>query len=85
VSWLAMKSRLESRLILSAGMSLVALVGAYLRPLLEVGQALLQRHEAYVSQLEVSVPRISFAPTNWNTLAEKSWTDAIYFQPEGCQ
>jgi len=31
VSWLAMKSRLESRLILSAGMSLVVLVDAFLK------------------------------------------------------
>lgn len=85
VSWLAMKSRLESRLILSAGMSLVVLVGAYLRSLLEVGQALLQRHEGYVRQLEASVPWISLAPTNWSTLAEESWTDEIYFQPERCQ
>ena len=82
MSWLAMKSRLESRLILSAGMSLVLLVGAYSRSLLEVGQALLQRHEAYVRKLEVSVPWIFFAPTDCNTLTEESWTDAIYFQPE---
>lgn len=41
MSWLAMKSRLESRLILSA----------------EVGQALLQRHEAYVRQLEKGAGR----------------------------
>jgi len=85
VSWLAMKSRLESRLILSAGMSLVVLVDAFLRSLLEVGQALLQRHKAYVRQLEVSVPWISFVLTNWNKLAEESWMDAIYFQPETCQ
>lgn len=31
MSWLAMKSRLESRLILSAGMSLVVLVDAFLK------------------------------------------------------
>ena len=66
-------------------MSLVVLIGAYLRSLLEVGQALLQRHEAYVRKLEVSVPWIFFAPADRNTLAEESWTDALYFQPERCE
>lgn len=58
-SWLAVKSKLESRLILSAGKSylliwLLAGSGLMYTAWIEVGQALLQRHEAYVRRNEVN-------------------------------
>ena len=60
-SWLAIKSRLGSRLTLSAGRvniihyTLLQVQLTYY-VFLEVGQALLQRHEAYVRQHEVYDP-----------------------------
>lgn len=51
-AWLELKSRLESRLILSAGEEVLFVFRvAYVSS--EIGQALLQRHEAYVRRHEV--------------------------------
>lgn len=56
--WLEVKSHLEKRLILSAGTLWVFFCGLILFAEWgsEVGQALLQKHEAYVRQLEVCMP-----------------------------
>lgn len=79
-SWLALKSRLESRLILSAG-NLKATLHSSTSPAeifyvhLEVGQALLQRHEAYVRQHEVFDPKsnrsFSLSDLNLNPIQRK--------------
>lgn len=56
-AWHEHKSQLDSRLTLSAGEYLVLASTHshdFLMPFTEVGQALLQRHEAYVRQHEVS-------------------------------
>jgi hypothetical protein len=60
MGWLAFKSKLESRLILSAGPS-SCFVGVLLTYAIgvEVGQALLQKYEAYVRRHEVC--RLCFA------------------------
>lgn len=53
-SWLDSKEKLEKRLHLSAGMSFCRLQREWSTSIYtEVGSALLQRHEAYVSQHEV--------------------------------
>lgn len=55
-TWLAWKSKMESRLVLSAGsFSLLDISRNHLYDLLlsEVGQALLERHEAFVRRREV--------------------------------
>lgn len=57
-AWLNLKSRLESRLIFSAGMCFLVVIPCYLWLIgtwTEVGQALLQRHEAYVRKFEVGI------------------------------
>ena len=79
-SWLALKARLESRLILSAG-NLKAILHSPTSPAeilyvhLEVGQALLQRHEAYVRQHEVYGPKsnriFSLSDVNFESDSEK--------------
>jgi hypothetical protein len=54
-AWLGFKSKLESRLILSAGSLIInehVTIITELQMSLEVGQALLQRHEAYVRRHE---------------------------------
>lgn len=53
-AWLALKSKLESRLVLSAG-KFECRAGTFIHPVFvaEVGSALLQRHEAYVRKHEV--------------------------------
>lgn len=61
MGWLAFKSKLESRLILSAGPS-SCFVGVLLTYAIgvEVGQALLQKYEAYVRRHEVCRLRFAF-------------------------
>jgi hypothetical protein len=55
-AWLERKSQLESRLTLSAGEQLgLDSQGHSSCRSVEVGQALLQRHEAYIRQHEVSI------------------------------
>jgi hypothetical protein len=54
-SWLDSKEKLEKRLHLSAGMSMCRLQSERsINMYTEVGSALLQRHEAYVRQHEVT-------------------------------
>ena len=69
-SWLALKSRLGSRLILSAGKATLhspRSPAEILCSLIEVGQALLQRHEAYVRQHEVYDPQSPTAASHYLT------------------
>ncbi|KAI0065860.1 hypothetical protein BV25DRAFT_1797971 [Artomyces pyxidatus] len=58
-AWLAVKSKLESRLVLSA---------------VEVGQALLQRHEAYVRRVQLQVRNPSEAEADTGVLEDSTRT-----------
>lgn len=83
-SWLTSKSRLESRLVLSAGKRQNIFFTTHWKPhlkmsCLEVGQALLQRHEAYVRQHEV-YDSLSNPTTDSHYLIQRKWNTFLYSQ-----
>lgn len=56
-AWASFRAKLESRLVLSAGSCLCVLELCLNSPCVEVGQALLQRHEAYVRRQDAALSR----------------------------